>query len=86
MPELLIPWKNPVFFQFVSHKLGRLLVPYAFLALAVSNLFLSGYYLIPLAIQGVWYSLVLVGILISHSSGSGHLAESIQSTRREREG
>ncbi len=67
MPELLIPWKNPVFFQFVSHKLFRLLSPYAFLALAASNLFLRGYYLIPLAIQGAWYFLVLLGILISRS-------------------
>jgi poly-beta-1,6-N-acetyl-D-glucosamine synthase len=85
MPELLLPWKNPVFFQFVSHKLGRLIAPYAFLALAVSNLFLRGYYLVPLAIQGAWYFLVLVGILISRCSGSRDLPEPILSKRRGRE-
>jgi len=86
MPELLLPWKNPVFFQFLSHKIGRLIAPYAFLALAVSNLFLRGYYLVPLAIQGVWYSLVLVGILVSRSSGSRNLPEPIPSIGRGREG
>ena len=50
-----------MFFQFVSHKLGRLIAPYAFLALAVSNLFLRGYYLVPLVFQGMWYFLVFVG-------------------------
>ena len=28
-PRLLVPFVNPVWFQFVSHKLGRLVVPYA---------------------------------------------------------
>jgi cellulose synthase/poly-beta-1,6-N-acetylglucosamine synthase-like glycosyltransferase len=85
MPELLVPWRNPVFLQFVSHKLGRLLAPYAFLALAVSNLFLRGYYLIPLAVQGIWYFLVLVGIFISRSPGPRGFAEPILATRRRRE-
>jgi len=85
MPELLLPWRNPVFFQFVSHKLGRLLAPYAFLALAVSNLFLRGYYLVPLAVQGIWYFLVLVGVLVSRSSVSRHLPGPILAAGRERE-
>ena len=46
MPHLLIPGVNPVFFQFISHKAGRLLVPYALVALFASNLFLlHGFYL-----------------------------------------
>ena len=28
-PRLLLPWRNPVWLQYVSHKLGRLAVPYA---------------------------------------------------------
>ena len=40
MPELLLPWRNPIFVQFVSHKVGRLLVPYGLAALFISNLFL----------------------------------------------
>ena len=37
-PRLLLPWANPVWFQYVSHKLGRLVVPYAMLALIASNM------------------------------------------------
>jgi cellulose synthase/poly-beta-1,6-N-acetylglucosamine synthase-like glycosyltransferase len=40
MPELLLPGKNPSWFGFVSHKLCRLLVPYALLLVLVSDLFL----------------------------------------------
>jgi poly-beta-1,6-N-acetyl-D-glucosamine synthase len=32
LPMALLPWKNPVWLQFVSHKLVRLLVPWALLA------------------------------------------------------
>ncbi|HUK35380.1 MAG TPA: glycosyltransferase family 2 protein, partial [Vicinamibacterales bacterium] len=28
-PRLMLPWRNPAWLQFVSHKVGRLLVPYA---------------------------------------------------------
>ena len=37
-PFLLMPWRNPVFMQFLSHKVGRLLVPWALVALLVTNL------------------------------------------------
>jgi poly-beta-1,6-N-acetyl-D-glucosamine synthase len=40
-PQLLMPWRNPLWLQFVSHKLGRLLVPYALLALFASSLALA---------------------------------------------
>jgi poly-beta-1,6-N-acetyl-D-glucosamine synthase len=40
-PRLLVPGVNPVWFQFVSHKLGRLLVPYALAAAFVSSLWLA---------------------------------------------
>ena len=32
-PRLLLPWRNRVWLQYLSHKVGRLLVPYALLAL-----------------------------------------------------
>jgi cellulose synthase/poly-beta-1,6-N-acetylglucosamine synthase-like glycosyltransferase len=45
-PRLLVPGRNPVWFQYLSHKVGRLLVPYALLtaffataALAQGSLF-----------------------------------------------
>jgi len=40
-PRLLLPWRNPVWLQFVSHKLGRLFVPYAMLGLFASSLALA---------------------------------------------
>ena len=36
-----LPWRNPVWFQYVSHKIGRLLVPYALLAAFFSSLVLA---------------------------------------------
>src|SRR5206468_219631 len=47
LPQSLYPWRNPVFLQFVSHKLGRLLVPWALITLFITNLFLlRGIYVI----------------------------------------
>jgi biofilm PGA synthesis N-glycosyltransferase PgaC len=42
MPELIVPWRDPVFIQFVSHKVGRLLAPYFLITLFASSLFLEG--------------------------------------------
>lgn len=36
-PRLLVPIVNPVWLQYVSHKVGRLLVPYALVLLLVSS-------------------------------------------------
>ncbi|MCK4537873.1 MAG: glycosyltransferase family 2 protein [Candidatus Krumholzibacteria bacterium] len=36
MPELLTPGKNPIFFQFVSHKFMRLLVPFFLIMMSLS--------------------------------------------------
>lgn len=38
MPDLLSPGRNPIFFQFVSHKMLRLFVPLFFIAAMVSSL------------------------------------------------
>lgn len=66
MPALLAPWRNRIFVQFISHKLGRLLVPYCLVALFVSNLFLlHGLYLVAMLGQMVWYSLAGAGWLAS---------------------
>ena len=67
MPELLMPWHNPIFVQIVSHKFGRLIVPYCLVALFVSNLFLlDGLYRIVMVLQVIWYSLACVGWWMSH--------------------
>jgi len=62
LPELLLPWRNPLCFQFVSHKVGRLLVPYFLAALFVSNCFLlHGGYLVLFGAQVAWYMSALAG-------------------------
>jgi hypothetical protein len=42
LPSALIPWRNPVWFSLVSHKLLRLAVPWLMLAMLVLALALGG--------------------------------------------
>jgi cellulose synthase/poly-beta-1,6-N-acetylglucosamine synthase-like glycosyltransferase len=83
-PEVLLPWRNPIFFQFVSHKVGRLLVPYALIALYVSNLFMPrGIFLLTLLLQTLWYGFAAAGYMqtkplesrAAREVGSGDTAE-----------
>lgn len=37
LPGLLVPWRNPLFLQFLCHKLLRLATPYALVLLAVAG-------------------------------------------------
>lgn len=63
-PRLLIPVVNPVWLQYVSHKVGRLLVPYALLALLAANVALapgSAFYALTLAVQCGLYLLAGYG-------------------------
>jgi cellulose synthase/poly-beta-1,6-N-acetylglucosamine synthase-like glycosyltransferase len=71
-PQLLLPWRNPVWLQYVSHKLGRLAVPYAVLAIFSASIVLTGlngvhlfgFYGAALACQVAFYLLAGVGALI----------------------
>lgn len=59
-PSLLNPFKNPVFFQFLSHKVARLIVPYALIFLLISSFFLrSPIYKIFCGLQVAFYLLAL---------------------------
>jgi cellulose synthase/poly-beta-1,6-N-acetylglucosamine synthase-like glycosyltransferase len=63
-PRLLVPFVNPVWLQYVSHKVGRLVVPWALLALFVATLGLARenvWYAPALAAQGVFYGLAIAG-------------------------
>jgi poly-beta-1,6-N-acetyl-D-glucosamine synthase len=63
-PRLLLPFVNPVWVQFVSHKVGRLLVPYALLAVLVASAVLaprSPVYAVALAAQALFYALAAYG-------------------------
>jgi len=71
MPNLLIPWRNPVFLQFVSHKVGRLFVPYFLVLLFASNLFLEGAaYRGLLFLQCAWYLLAFTGAIFTKRQAS----------------
>ena len=66
-PRLLVPGVNPVWFQFVSHKLGRLLVPYALAAAFVSSVWLapaSWMYATAAAAQTAFYGLAAYGAML----------------------
>ncbi len=64
----LAPWllssRNPIRFEFVSHKLSRLIVPFALLALFVASLFLrQPLYRAALVAQLAFYALSLVAMV-----------------------
>jgi cellulose synthase/poly-beta-1,6-N-acetylglucosamine synthase-like glycosyltransferase len=61
-PRLLLPFVNPVWLQYMSHKVGRLLAPWALIALFASNLVIARgqpFYAAVLALQGVFYGLAI---------------------------
>jgi cellulose synthase/poly-beta-1,6-N-acetylglucosamine synthase-like glycosyltransferase len=67
-PRLLNPFRNPVWIQYMSHKVGRLLVPYALMALLAASALLtptSPFYALAFAAQLVFYALAAYGAYIS---------------------
>jgi poly-beta-1,6-N-acetyl-D-glucosamine synthase len=69
-PRLLLPWRNPVWFQFVSHKLARLAVPYALLIVFAASIALAAQpiYAVALAVQVAFYLLAGCGAWIEFLS------------------
>jgi cellulose synthase/poly-beta-1,6-N-acetylglucosamine synthase-like glycosyltransferase len=66
-PRLLLPFVNPVWLQFVSHKLGRLVVPYALVVLLLTSGILATYrsiYAMAFAAQVAFYGLALYGAVL----------------------
>ncbi|HYW04922.1 MAG TPA: glycosyltransferase family 2 protein [Gammaproteobacteria bacterium] len=62
-PWLFLPWRNPVFWQFVSHKVLRLLVPYALLAALVLPFAIGGtLYRMAFVAQALFYLMALAGL------------------------
>jgi poly-beta-1,6-N-acetyl-D-glucosamine synthase len=63
-PRLLVPVVNRVWLQYCSHKIGRLLVPWALVGIFVSSLLLIGESLVYLAVfvgQVAFYGLAFYG-------------------------
>jgi cellulose synthase/poly-beta-1,6-N-acetylglucosamine synthase-like glycosyltransferase len=67
-PRLLNPFRNPVWIQYMSHKVGRLLVPYALMALLVVSGLLaptSPFYALAFVAQIAFYGLAAYGAYLS---------------------
>jgi poly-beta-1,6-N-acetyl-D-glucosamine synthase len=63
-PRLLVPGVNRVWVQYVSHKIGRLLVPWALFAVLVATVMLAGsspVYMIAAGAQALFYGMALYG-------------------------
>ena len=61
-PTALLPWRNPIWLQFVSHKLLRLAVPWALLTLLVASVVIQEpLYRSSAVLQGVGYLWGLAG-------------------------
>jgi cellulose synthase/poly-beta-1,6-N-acetylglucosamine synthase-like glycosyltransferase len=71
LPTSLLPWKNPIWIPFVSHKLARLVVPWALLAAPLLCLAIGGglYYAL-FILQTLGYAVALAGLVpaIGHRS------------------
>jgi poly-beta-1,6-N-acetyl-D-glucosamine synthase len=76
----LAPWmlsgENPILFEFISHKLMRLFVPFALFAALLSSMFLaSPFYRFALVAQLIFYGLALLGMLRLKSGRVSRVAD-----------
>jgi|HubBroStandDraft_4_1064222.scaffolds.fasta_scaffold06582_4 biofilm PGA synthesis N-glycosyltransferase PgaC len=63
LPQALLPWRNPIWAQFVSHKLLRLVVPWMLLGVFLASSLLDGtIYRIALVAQVIFYGLALIAL------------------------
>ena len=60
LPEVLLPWKNPVWFALISHKLMRLAVPWGAIVALAAGPFVGG--LLPLAITLAGLAIIGLGL------------------------
>lgn len=63
-PELFNPSKNPIWWRFISHKMCRLIVPFALLLLLISCVLgQASFYQCAFLLQVFFYSVALAGLL-----------------------
>ncbi|HZR55257.1 MAG TPA: glycosyltransferase family 2 protein [Terriglobales bacterium] len=68
LPELLVPWRNPVWWQYISHHLLRMTVPIALGGILVSSFLLAArgdLYWWAAASQLVFYLLSVIGFMLA---------------------
>ena len=90
-PRLLLPGKNPVWIQYMSHKVGRLLVPYALAAILFSSAALattSLFYAAAFAAQLAFYALAAYGAHLTardaRQAGAGATADRVSAPTADR--
>ena len=72
-PRLLLPWRNRVWIQYLSHKVGRLIVPYALMTLYVASIALANrsfVYAAALGAQCLFYLLAGYGAWLDSRSAA----------------
>jgi len=64
LPQALLPWRNPIWAQFVSHKLLRLVVPWGLVgAFVASSLVAEPFYRFAFLAQALFYALAIVALV-----------------------
>lgn len=67
-PWMIVPGRNPIWWRFVSHKLARLIVPYAMATVLVAGMLLPGRaYLVLTFVQLVAYASAFLGLCLPAS-------------------
>ena len=82
-PRLLIPFVNPVWLQYMSHKIGRLMVPYALAALLASSAWLARehwLYATAFIVQCGFYLLAAYGAWLAESTPAPSATTGLEST------
>jgi cellulose synthase/poly-beta-1,6-N-acetylglucosamine synthase-like glycosyltransferase len=78
-PALLNPFRNPIWFHFCSHRLGRLLLPFCMIGIFAGTFGLPpGWMLLPLTCQAFFYLLAASDVYIPE----GRLAKRVTSVAR----
>lgn len=76
-PRLIVPIVNPVWLQYLSHKVGRLVVPWALIVLFASTLGLAPgrpAMAVLLALQGIFYGLAIAEALFHEGKRFARIA------------
>jgi poly-beta-1,6-N-acetyl-D-glucosamine synthase len=76
-PRLLVPLLNPVWLQYMSHKVGRLFVPWALIAAFIASVVLAPshwFFTTALAMQIAFYGLAAVGAALEARERRGFLS------------
>jgi len=84
-PRLLLPVINPVWVQYVSHKIARLIVPWCLATALIVNIplaFQSWLYRLALMVQLCFYGLALIGARSAHERPGHAMDESRRTSER----